>query len=237
LFGARGYEHAVVNIWRRICAESRCAVEIGANIGLFCLAGARQNPAIRYRAYEPLPVAAQILRGNLALNNLTATVEVVEAAVVNDDSHRTVQLSIPEQGFEEVSTGSFVAELANVTKTTASSVVVPTIDMLEAISGAEAIKIDAEGIEPALLSRGLKSIMKTRPEIIVEILQWDSAFSQVVGTLCNSGGYTLHAILEQGLRQLDHTNPTRVNEALAVSRDFLLSTKRNQEPLADPSAH
>jgi FkbM family methyltransferase len=236
-FGARGYEYGVVNLWRRICAETDCAVEIGANIGLFCLAGAKRNPTIRYRAYEPLPVAARILRENLALNDLTSTVDVVEAAVVDDNAHQTVCLNIPQEGFENVPTGSFVAGLTNKLKTTASTLHVPAVDMLEAISGAGAIKIDAEGIEPNLLSRGLQTILKTQPEIIVEILRWDSAFCQVVKTLCTHGGYSLHVILDQGLRQIDHTNPTRVNEALAISRDFLLSAKERQNSPRKHSAH
>ena len=224
-FGARGYEYGVVKTWRSICAETNCAVEIGANIGLFCLAATKCNPTLRYRAYEPLPVAARALRENLELNDLTMAVDLVEAAVVADDSQQTVQLNIPQGSFEDIPAGSFVAGLTNAPKTTLSTLIVPAIDVRDAIAGAGAIKIDAEGVEPKLLERGLSMILETQPEIIVEILQWDAAFRHVVGTLCARGDYSLYAILDQWLRQIDHNSIVNMKEAMTITRDFLLSSK------------
>ena len=230
-FGAKGYEYGVVKAWRSICAETNCAVEIGANIGLFCLVAAKCNPAIRYRAYEPLPVAARILRENLELNDLTNAVDLVEAAVVDDDSQQTVQLNIPEGSFEDVPAGSFIADLSNAPKTTRSTLIVPAIDVRDAIAGAGAIKIDAEGVEPKLLERGLGMILETQPEIIVEILQWDEAFRHVVGTLCARGDYSVYSILDQGLKQIDHNSVVNMEEAMTISRDFLLSSKPCRQTL------
>jgi FkbM family methyltransferase len=230
-FGARGYEYGVVKTWRSICAETNCAVEIGANIGLFCLAATKCNPALRYRTYEPLPVAARVLRENLELNDLTTVVDLVEAAVVDDDSQQTVQLNIPQGSLEDIPAGSFVAGLSNAPKTTLSTLIVPAIDVRDAIAGAGAIKIDAEGVEPKLLERGLNMILETQPEIIVEILQWDAAFRRVVATLSERGDYSLYVILEQGLKQIDHNSIENMKEAMTISRDFLLSSKPRHQTL------
>ena len=224
-FGARGYEYGVVKAWRNICAETNSAVEIGANIGLYCLVATKSNPAIRYHAYEPLPVAARILRENLELNDIAGAVDLVEAAVVDDDSQQTVQLNIPQGGFEDIPAGSFVAGLSNAPKTTRSTLIVPAVDVRDAIAGAGAIKIDAEGVEPKLLERALDMILETQPEIIVEILKWDEAFRYVVGTLCERGNYSLYAILDQGLRQIDHNSVENMEEAMTITLDFLLSPK------------
>lgn len=63
-------------------ADAGLVVDIGANIGMYTLARAAQNPSVEVVAAEPVVATFRTLVGNLALNNLRL-VTAVRAAVGN----------------------------------------------------------------------------------------------------------------------------------------------------------
>jgi FkbM family methyltransferase len=77
-----GYEAAVVEYFRGRVRPNQCCIDAGAHVGFYALQMALWTaPSGRVYAFEPNPVARQVLESNLKLNGLTSRV-VVEAAAV-----------------------------------------------------------------------------------------------------------------------------------------------------------
>ncbi len=148
--------------------DSVC-LDVGANIGLYCLGLSQLAPDGRVYAFEPSPGALQWLRRNLEANDVT-NVEVVEAAV--SDRVGTV-------GFHDVpffTAGSFTADesshlASEAVGSTLVEVPCTTLDAFVESSGVErvdVIKIDVEGAELSVLE-GAKGILdQHRPTVVME---------------------------------------------------------------------
>ncbi len=123
-------------------ARYRRTVDIGANLGLHSILMARCGFAVR--AFEPDPVHLALLRANLRLNAVTA-VEVVEAAVSDRDG---------ETEFVRVkgnTTGSHIAGAKAAPYGELERFAVPLRKFSDAVTGADFVKIDAEGHEAVIL--------------------------------------------------------------------------------------
>jgi hypothetical protein len=87
-FGVAGYEGVVAKVWQKLCGDAQSVLEIGANVGLFTVLGARRM-APRYTAVEPHPEIAAILRENIRRNGI-GNVQVLEGAAIPGSSPENV---------------------------------------------------------------------------------------------------------------------------------------------------
>jgi FkbM family methyltransferase len=136
--------------------------DVGANVGFFTLLAARLvGPRGAVLAFEPDPRNAEVLRSNVARNDLE-NVEVFEQAVADSAGRRTLVLA--------ESTASHLADGGPEDETTVVDVV--TLDDLEGAPGhrpPSAIKLDVEGAEVAALRGAARLIARHRPTIICEL--------------------------------------------------------------------
>ena len=115
-------------------------LDVGANIGAFCVRAAEHVAAVI--AVEPEPDCLQLLETNLRLNNIS-NVEIIDAAVVGDDSP-TVMLALSN-------TFSSTHRVGNIRGRDLIEVRAENIDILVYEHNVNKIKMDCEGSEVGIL--------------------------------------------------------------------------------------
>jgi len=195
-FGVRGYEGTVARVWTALCAQSRSVLEIGGNVGLFTVIGARAAPG-SYTVVEPVPLVAATLRANLARNGLT-TVEVLQAAVIPGDCARDVTLNLPAEDWS-MPVGAHLLDAVEVSgRSSRTQVTVPGLPIRWVTEGRDLIKIDAEGIEAALLDDIRDSLVRTRPNLVIEVLPEAKRLGGLLADLATEANYQIHILPEWG---------------------------------------
>jgi FkbM family methyltransferase len=192
--GVRGYEGVVAQTWVTLCARSRSVLEIGGNIGLFTVLGGVAG-AEHYTVVEPVPGNVATLRSNLTLNGLQ-NIEVHQAAAVPGES-REVTLNIPAEGRDNpVGAQMLEGDLAR--RDSAGEIRVPGLAIRALAEGRDLIKIDAEGIEMALLAEIRPLLLSQRPTLLIEVLPEATGLGQFLSALALDAGYTIYVLPEYG---------------------------------------
>ncbi len=147
-------------------------LDIGANMGFYSLALARENPNLRVDAFEPQPQVFSTLQDNVELNNLLERITVHNLGLGNEVANLTMY--VPKF------TGSGGASFQNlhIDEGEATEIVVPVKVLDQIISNnLELIKIDVEGSELNVLFGAKKVISEMKPTIVVELLRkWMKPF-------------------------------------------------------------
>ena len=150
-------------------------LDVGANIGTHAVPFAKAAGAPgRVIAFEPQRTAFQLLCGNLALNCLT-NVQCRQEAVGDRSGAVKVPVFPPEESrnFAAVALGGDVA---------GEAVPLVTIDSL-ALEACRLIKIDVEGMEPAVIRGARSTIEAHRPLLFVENNTIDGAAPTIAAIL------------------------------------------------------
>lgn len=195
-FGVRGYEGTVARVWTALCQQSRSVLEVGGNVGLFTVIGARAAPG-SYTVVEPVPMVAATLRANLVRNGL-AKVELLQAAAIPGDADRDVTLNVPAEDWG-VPVGAHLMDDVEVGgRSSRSRVTVPGLPIRRLAEGRDLIKIDAEGIEAALLADLRPALLERRPTLLIEVLPEAERLGELLATLASEAGYRIHVLPEWG---------------------------------------
>lgn len=223
-FGIRGYEGTVPKTWASLCNMSESILEIGGNIGIFSVVGgvhARGD----YVVVEPVPRNAQMLRRNLIRNRLYR-VELHEAAAIPGCIPQDVQLNIPSEGRRQPVGAHLLAESEVSGRSSQELLTVRGIPMCELIKGRDLIKIDAEGIEYALLHSVKDYIIESAPSLIVEVLPESTKLGDLIRELIKLAGYKIYVLPEYGYDEIilvdGHAFDSNVPR-LHNSKDILLT--------------
>lgn len=223
-FGVRGYEGTVARVWTALCARSRSVLEVGGNVGLFTVIGVRVAPG-PYTVVEPVPMVAATLRANLARNGLSA-VEVLQAAAVPGGEAREVTLNVPAEDWG-VPVGAHLIDGVEVAgRSSRSQVTVPGLPIRGLAAGRDLIKIDAEGIEAALLGDIRALLIERRPTLLVEVLPEAERLGALLAALAIEAGYQIHILPEWGSDRVVTVPAAAFNAGLPRtfnSKDVVLS--------------
>jgi FkbM family methyltransferase len=149
--------------------DTTCVVDIGANRGYFASRIACAYPRARIFCYEPEPRNAAILRLNVTRNRLDDRIEVMEVAVT-PTTDRTAQLALaPLPGRH-----TMLATKRQLPD--ARLITVPAVAIGEALSAVlseeptiDLLKLDVEGLEPALLRAVPRDIFPSLDRIAAEV--------------------------------------------------------------------
>ncbi len=211
-FGVQGYEGILADIWKRLCAGATNVLEIGGNVGLYSVLGARSMRAGRYTVVEPLPELATVLRRNVERNlgpDSAVAVEIIEGAVIPGTIPRMVVISIPDEG-RSAPVGAHLSEGTELDRRTCErKVEVRGIPIRDLISDRDVIKIDAEGIEYNLLSGIRPQLVTNRPVIVVEILPEASNLAGFIASLASECDYTINVVPAYGSQKIITIAPDR----------------------------
>jgi FkbM family methyltransferase len=143
-------------------------VDVGAHVGLYTVAAARQGPG-RVLAFEPNPSAREQLAANVALNGLANVIAVPKAV---GDAPGSALLHVPrtpDPSFSSLAGGRF-AEGEPI------EVEVTTVDAEVEAAGLQptVVKVDVEGGELAVVGGMRRTLERHRPVLLVEVSE-DSA--------------------------------------------------------------
>jgi FkbM family methyltransferase len=178
---------AIWDFWTHVQALAEPVVlDVGANTGSFCLL-AKFHPGMRVWAFEPNYEVRQVLEHNVALNELETRVKVLPYAAL--DYVGSALLTVPND--DTLSGLSFIDIRPANHICTVKEVMVLTLDVVtcsEGITHVDAIKIDVEGREEAVLRGGAEMIRRDHPFLFTEATN-----VQKQRSLLESWGYTVNA--------------------------------------------
>jgi FkbM family methyltransferase len=150
-------------------------LDIGANLGTFCVPLARKIPKLKFHAFEPQRIINYQLCANIIINSLD-NVQTYELALSDKDAQ--LNLVMPDYA-KETNIGAFSIdkEVRKNEYECATASVTNKIDLVPldffAFSDVKLIKIDVEGHELEVLQGGLETIKANNyPPIIFEAWTW-----------------------------------------------------------------
>jgi len=154
-------------------------LDIGANLGTFCVPLAQKIPQLKFHAFEPQRIVSYQLCANIIINSLD-NVYTYELALSNENA--SVDLAMPDYA-AETNIGAFsidkeVRENEYECKTvnTTDRIDVVPLDFLT-FDNIRLIKIDVEGHELEVLQGGIETIKANNyPPIIFETWDWKPWF-------------------------------------------------------------
>jgi FkbM family methyltransferase len=164
---AKNWERASLAVWRDLCRGAETVLDVGANTGVYALTAAALNPGARVIAFEPVQRVCDRLRTNVGLNGNRIVVENI--AVSDQDGVATLH----DTDGEHVYSASLDYQMLG--SGYSQSYEVPTIGLdsycaAHGIDRIDLVKIDVERYEPAVF-RGFRHMLeKSRPTVLVEIL-------------------------------------------------------------------
>lgn len=199
-FGVQGYEGTLPDVWANLCAQSKSVLEVGGNVGLYAVIGARVARGI-YTVVEPVPEVAGVLRANLARNGLQS-VEVLQAAVIPGSERSSVELNIPDEGSANPVGAHLVAGSEVRGRSSQRVVKVDGLPFRKLLQGRDLVKIDAEGLEYALLAEAQEELRQHRPILIVEVLPESVQLAALLSKIAREIGYLIHVVPAYGLEAI-----------------------------------
>lgn len=190
------YEPELVQVCERYLRNDCDALDIGANVGLYTvLFSKRINCDNRVLAVEASPWAAQLLRANLARNNVESKVIVYEGAAVSSRGQYCLNVIAGMDEYSSLGAIGQVEVSGHVTNPV--SVNGETIDNLVGRWKLEPgfLKLDIEGGEYNAFQGAVETLQRFRPIIVSELA--DSALksfgcsSSAVIRWLENAGYTI----------------------------------------------
>ena len=161
--GPQGLEPGTRRIITRLLAPGMTFIDVGANIGLLTLAGARTVGSTgKVLAIEPVPLAFDLLNRGLAINELEHRVETKCQALGARAERRKFFVS-PVLGHS-----SFFHSQASVNGS-ASEIEVDVVlldDLIPAGERVDVVKIDVEGAELEVLE-GMSRVINDNPDLAI----------------------------------------------------------------------
>lgn len=168
-------------VWNRLMREVRegdIVADVGASVGLYTIALAqRVGDAGRVIAFEPDSASVVLLKKNLALNAAGRRVEIVEAAVGNEEGSSHFEMGLGSQSHVGTSPSRAAPLVRSV-----------TLDRTFERKPLNLLKIDVEGFEERVLA-GASLLLKDRSHkpraIFIEVhpYAWDSLGTTVESLL------------------------------------------------------
>ena len=158
-------------------------IDIGANIGTLSVLIGTAFPNVKVFAFEPNPTILDLLKENIALNNLTHQVTVVPSSVAEKSGTRTLF-------FEDNHWGgaSFLAERRPATREfTVSSVGINDIFGVIGYDHIDYIKSDIEGAEAEVIDALQKESAKKIDMFFIEYHEPHASFEKLKDRLAGFG--------------------------------------------------
>lgn len=151
------YQQDLVALLRRRLPPDGVVVDGGAHIGVLSVLLARLCPRGHVYAFEPVPENHAHLRANLAANGIT-NVTPEPAALFRDDGELTLSFDESYPGGSHVGAG----------KCRVPSARLDTWAAERGLDRLDLVKLDVEGVEPAVLDGAEETLRRFRPVTVVE---------------------------------------------------------------------
>lgn len=152
------WEYRVSRVVARLAQHGGLLVDVGANLGYFSVVWLGANPANRVVAVEPSTKVRPLLEENLRRNGFSDRCQLIAAAA----SDRAQALPFSEGPGTQLGWGGHVPS--------GGEAVVPAITLDELLEGqgdVACLKIDVEGMEPAVLAGAARLLSQQRIRCVI----------------------------------------------------------------------
>ena len=219
------YEAEYCAHWMRIARESHTIFDVGANVGLYALLAAKTNPSAKIHAFEPTPAVLELLRANIALNNL-GNIKVNSTAVGKICGEAVLRQCRGSDGANEGM--NYIHKDCSESEHSDQPVKIVSIDEYCKTNGIERIdlmKMDIEGGEyDALL--GAQTLLESQSIdcLFIEFMEWaanrSGSSTEDIRRLLQDMGYRLCVTREGKLIELESGKTPQADNVIALSSAF-----------------
>jgi FkbM family methyltransferase len=193
LNGYPSFEAETTEIFRALVRDSAVVLDIGANIGLYALLAALENPDAAVYGFEAAPAVYELFVANVEANGLRDRIEPIHSALADRDGEITLYVrptgtplsASTLEGFRENTVPTRVPAMRGDSFVDARGLHV------------DLIKIDTEATEPVVLDAMRETLERDRPIVICEVLM--SRTHTALRELFDSLGYRASQITDEGL--------------------------------------
>lgn len=188
------YEKNETLILKYLSCQTKCFIDIGANIGWYSIILPIIQPSLVCYAFEPLDIFYNSLVKNINLNNLNDRVKGIKIALSDKQGTGHIQY-VPKNG-----TNASLRNVANKKNVILNDVEMITLDSWCDLNNIkpDLVKCDVEGAELLVLNGARNLISKGETIFFIELLRkWSFAFgynSNSVIELFKKNGYCAIAI-------------------------------------------
>lgn len=182
--GVFAHEARSMHTWLELAQSANVVLDIGANSGIYALAAAAAG-AREIHAFEPLPRIFAILHENLAANSLLV-IHAWPYAISSEGG----EADLFDPGGDAPTSASLSSEFSHARfgdALTRIRVPVTSIDAFctdRAMGQVDLIKLDVEGNEEQALRGMTCTVRRSKPRIIIEVLEeYESRLAAVVWEL------------------------------------------------------
>ncbi len=215
------YEASELHTIRKFLKKDSVILDIGANIGWYCLNLSKNVPRGRIMAFEPIPTTFGYLLKNIALNNITNIIPY------------NFGLCDKEGGFEFYYSPKLpgATSLRLTHKNIMRQKIKCKINRLDnfitkLVTHVDFIKCDVEGAELFVIRGGLETLKKWKPVLFLEMLRkWSAKF-----------GYHPNEIIEL-LNEIRYACYYRKNNKLVKIKKIDEKTEATNFYFLDPDKH
>src|ERR1700761_9770954 len=141
-------------------------VDVGANVGVFSTLVGTRLPGVRITAVEPFPPVREDLLANLALNDLTSSVDVVASALSDSAGSATFEV-LDRDVLNRLAPGG--------DGSTGIEVPVTTLDDLVGDDPPALVKIDVEGSELLVMKGARRLLAGDGADAVAPVLLFEHA--------------------------------------------------------------
>ncbi len=178
----RSFEYKTLQLFSTMLKADDIIIDVGANSGLYSIFYSKLvGDAGQVHAFEPDPYTYTLLQENLKLNNC-GNVVTYNFALSNKESKVEMVSFNHDLKLQSGDSFKYIKEVAEdkitANEQTINAVKLDDLKEFNAIPKIDFIKIDVEGAELLVLQGSVKTILKHRPVIILELSgEWTDRFN------------------------------------------------------------
>lgn len=201
-------------------------VDVGANVGFYTISVAKINQKCTIYSFEPNLNVFSRLKENISINHLGAKINLFNTGL-------GVRENFNEEFFVPKFTGTGGGSLKNLHPEEGEpekiSIQLTTLDSTLKSKQIDLIKIDVEGNEFDVIAGAMKTILKSKPIIFIELLRkWMKAFNHNPQEILEILGQVGYACF--GIRASSLTAVSEIDEA-TLENNFIFCHKNDLETI------
>ncbi len=198
---SNGWEKESIQLWIKLCEESKVIVDIGANTGVYALVAKALNQDAKVFAFEPVKRVYEKLMANIELNNYD--ILAYEKAASNSDGTAIIYDTNEEHTLSVTVNKNTREPGTNVIATEIETMTLNSFVRNNALKRIDLLKIDVETHEPEVLEGFSEYLAEFRPTMLIEILT-DEVGKRVEKSVSGLGYLYFNIDENGGIRRVEH---------------------------------
>jgi len=165
----KGWEPVSLQLWKQLAMQSKVALDVGANTGIYSLIASISNPELKVIGFEPLQRIAEKFLLNLKHNMLTNVI-VLQSALSDKDGEAIFYDYKAEHPYSASLSPDFNPEKIDAIEVKMKTKKLDTIVEELQLNRIDLIKIDVEMSELQVLRGFARYLPVFKPTILIEVL-------------------------------------------------------------------